>query len=59
MTFGFSPHLVSDTDDGHEKFLKKDLLIGKRGKEKDKKGKDKGYAALGGESSGEEEPDSR
>ncbi|XP_037950783.1 ralA-binding protein 1 [Teleopsis dalmanni] len=45
----------SDYSEGdHEKVSKKDLLIGRR-KEKKDKGKDRGYAALEGESSPEEE----
>nr|CAD7427246.1 unnamed protein product [Timema monikensis] len=40
------------SDDGHDRLSKKDLLIGKR---KDKK--DRGYAALEGESSPDEDPD--
>lgn len=42
------------SDDNHDKLSKKDLLIGKR---KDKK--DKGYATLEGESSPEEEVDTK
>ncbi|XP_008193404.1 ralA-binding protein 1 isoform X2 [Tribolium castaneum] len=41
----------SDYSDENEKVLKKDILIGKR---KEKKDKDKGYAALEGESSADE-----
>nr|CAD7262224.1 unnamed protein product [Timema shepardi] len=40
------------SDDGHDRLSKKDLLMGKR---KDKK--DRGYAALEGESSPDEDPD--
>ncbi|XP_063221745.1 ralA-binding protein 1 [Bacillus rossius redtenbacheri] len=42
------------SDDGHERLSKKDLLIGKRKDKKDSK-KDRGYAALEGESSPEED----
>ena len=42
------------SDESHDKLSKKDLLIGKR---KDKK--DKGYATLEGESSPEEEVDTK
>nr|XP_036233141.1 ralA-binding protein 1 isoform X2 [Bactrocera oleae] len=45
----------SDYSEGeHDKVSKKDLLIGRR-KDKKEKGKDRGYAALEGESSPEEE----
>ncbi|XP_034475634.1 ralA-binding protein 1 isoform X2 [Drosophila innubila] len=47
----------SDFSEGdHDKHGKKDLLIGRR-KDKKEKGKDRGYAALEGESSPEEELD--
>ncbi|XP_064549159.1 ralA-binding protein 1 [Drosophila montana] len=49
----------SDFSDGdHDKHSKKDLLIGRR-KDKKEKGKDRGYAALEGESSPEEELDTK
>ncbi|KAM8703289.1 hypothetical protein ACLKA7_007984 [Drosophila subpalustris] len=49
----------SDFSEGdHDKHGKKDLLIGRR-KDKKDKGKDRGYAALGGESSPEEELDTK
>ena len=44
------------SDDGHDRPSKKDLLIGKRKDKKDSK-KDRGYAALEGESSPEEDPE--
>ncbi|KAJ9595901.1 hypothetical protein L9F63_012920 [Diploptera punctata] len=44
------------SDDAHERPSKKDLLIGKRKDKKDSK-KDRGYAALEGESSPEEDPE--
>uniref|UniRef100_A0A6P4F459 RalA-binding protein 1 n=1 Tax=Drosophila rhopaloa TaxID=1041015 RepID=A0A6P4F459_DRORH len=47
----------SDFSEDHE-HSKKDLLIGRR-KDKKDKGKDRGYAALGGESSPEEELDTK
>ncbi|XP_018802653.1 PREDICTED: ralA-binding protein 1 isoform X1 [Bactrocera latifrons] len=49
----------SDYSEGeHDKVSKKDLLIGRR-KDKKEKGKDRGYAALEGESSPEEELDAK
>ncbi|XP_017870683.1 PREDICTED: ralA-binding protein 1 [Drosophila arizonae] len=49
----------SDFSEGdHDKHSKKDLLIGRR-KDKKDKGKDRGYAALEGESSPEEELDTK
>ncbi|KAH8419149.1 hypothetical protein KR222_006732 [Zaprionus bogoriensis] len=49
----------SDFSEGdHDKHSKKDLLIGRR-KDKKEKGKDRGYAALEGESSPEEELDTK
>ena len=47
-------YLVTVSDENHEKLSKKDLLIGKR---KDKK--DKGYATLEGESSPEDEGETK
>lgn len=47
-----------DSDDVNEKTSKKDLLIGKRKDKKDTK-KDRGYAALEGESSAEEDVESK
>lgn len=47
-----------DSDDV-DKLSKKDILIGKRKEKKDKKDKERGYAALEGESSAEENNDSR
>ncbi|CAG0922180.1 unnamed protein product [Notodromas monacha] len=47
------------TDDGHDKFLRKDILIGKKGKDKDKKGKDKGYATLAAVSTDDEDVDQK
>lgn len=44
------------SDDAHDRPSKKDLLIGKRKDKKDSK-KDRGYAALEGESSPEEDPE--
>ncbi|XP_049785884.1 ralA-binding protein 1 [Schistocerca cancellata] len=44
------------SDEAHERPSKKDLLIGKRKDKKDSK-KDRGYAALEGESSPEEDPE--
>ncbi|GLH11212.1 RalA-binding protein 1 [Gryllus bimaculatus] len=46
------------SDDAHERPSKKDLLIGKRKDKKDSK-KDRGYAALEGESSPEEDPETK
>lgn len=43
--------MIPDSDD-NEKGVKKDILIGKR---KDKKDKERGYAALEGESSADEQ----
>ncbi|CAD6991672.1 unnamed protein product [Ceratitis capitata] len=43
-----------DSEGDHDKMSKKDLLIGRR-KDKKDKGKDRGYAALEGESSPEED----
>ncbi|XP_054747750.1 ralA-binding protein 1 [Anastrepha obliqua] len=49
----------SDYSEGdHDKLSKKDLLIGRR-KDKKDKGKDRGYAALEGESSPEEDLDAK
>lgn len=45
------PHSVSEGD--HEKISKKELLLGRRKDKKDKK--DRGYAALDGESSPDED----
>lgn len=47
--------LVSEGD--HEKVSKKEILLGRRKDKKDKK--DKGYAALDGESSPEEDLDTK
>lgn len=47
--------LVSEGD--HEKVSKKEILLGRRKDKKDKK--DKGYAALDGESSQEEDLDTK
>lgn len=47
--------LVSEGD--HEKVSKKEILLGRRKDKKDKK--DKGYAALDGESSQEEDLDAK
>ena len=44
------------SDDGHDRPSKKELLIGKRKDKKDSK-EDRGYAALEGESSPEEDPE--
>jgi len=52
--FAFNSSTVSD--DHHDRPSKKDLLIGKRKDKKDSK-KDRGYAALEGESSPEEDPE--
>lgn len=46
-----------DSEGDHDKISKKDLLIGRRKDKKDKK--DRGYAALEGESSPEEEVDAK
>lgn len=46
------------SDDAHERPSKKDLLIGKRKDKKDSK-KDRGYAALEGESSPDEDPETK
>lgn len=43
-----------DSDESNDKVTKKELLIGKRKDKKDNK-KDRGYAALEGESSAEED----
>jgi len=48
--------LSTFSDDGHDRPSKKDLLIGKHKDKKDSK-KDRGYAALEGESSPEEDPE--
>jgi len=50
-------HLSFAVSEDHEP-SKKDLLIGRR-KDKKEKGKDRGYAALEGESSPEEELDTK
>lgn len=47
-----------DSDDSNDKVTKKELLIGKRKDKKDNK-KDRGYAALEGESSAEEDCESK
>lgn len=47
--------IVSEGD--HEKISKKELLLGRRKDKKDKK--DRGYAALDGESSPEEDLDTK
>lgn len=52
----FSLNSWSVSDDAHDRPSKKDLLIGKRKDKKDSK-KDRGYAALEGESSPEEDPE--
>jgi hypothetical protein len=52
--YPFISSIVSD--DAHDRPSKKDLLIGKRKDKKDSK-KDRGYAALEGESSPEEDPE--
>lgn len=52
----FTTWAVSEGD--HDKHSKKDLLIGRR-KDKKEKGKDRGYAALEGDSSPEEELDTK
>lgn len=49
---------ILDSEGDHDKISKKDLLIGRR-KDKKDKGKDRGYAALEGESSPEEELDAK
>uniref|UniRef100_A0A1B0GEC5 Rho-GAP domain-containing protein n=1 Tax=Glossina morsitans morsitans TaxID=37546 RepID=A0A1B0GEC5_GLOMM len=49
---------ISDSEGDHDKLSKKDLLIGRR-KDKKEKSKDRGYAALEGESSPEEELDAK
>lgn len=49
------PNAVSDGD--HEKLSKKEILLGRRKDKKDKK--DRGYATLDGESSPEEELDTK
>ncbi|KDR06596.1 ralA-binding protein 1 isoform X2 [Zootermopsis nevadensis] len=46
------------SDDAHDRPSKKDLLIGKRKDKKDSK-KDRGYATLEGESSPEEDPETK
>lgn len=52
----FSIHTVSDAD--HEKVSKKELLLlGRRKEKKDKK--DRGYATLDGESSAEEDGETK
>lgn len=51
----FCCFLVSEGD--HEKVSKKELLIGRRKDKKDKK--DRGYAALEGESSPEEDTETK
>lgn len=53
-----SGNLFLDSDGDHEKPSKKDLLIGRRKDKKDSK-KDRGYAALEGESSPEEETETK
>lgn len=50
-------HLAFTVSEDHD-HSKKDLLIGRR-KDKKEKGKDRGYAALEGESSPEEELDTK
>lgn len=50
--------LVADSDGDHDKPSKKELLIGRRKDKKDSK-KDRGYAALEGESSPEEETETK
>lgn len=50
-----NPITVSEGD--HEKISKKETLLGRRKEKKDKK--DKGYAALDGESSQEEDLDTK
>lgn len=47
-----------DSDDSNDKVTKKELLIGKRKDKKDNK-KDRGYAALEGESSAEDEGEAK
>lgn len=49
---------LSDSEGDHDKVSKKDLLIGRR-KDKKDKSKDRGYAALEGESSPDEELDAK
>lgn len=56
--FDISAFQISDSDEG-DKITKRDILIGKRKEKKDKKDKEKGYAALEGESSAEESYQSR
>ena len=48
------PLLFSVSDENHDKSFKKDLILGKRKEKKDSK-KDRGYAALEGESSPDED----
>lgn len=48
--------IVSD-EGGHEKHSKKELLVGKRKDKKDRK--DRGYATLEGESSPDEDQDTK
>lgn len=47
-----------DSDEA-DRLTKRDILIGKRKEKKDKKDKERGYAALEGESSAEESYESR
>lgn len=56
MTF-FGTFFFAVSDGDHEKISKKELLLGRRKDKKDKK--DRGYATLDGESSPEEDYDTK